>query len=172
MKQNIRFWASSENGPPPIRTCQIAGSLGILIPNTPLEIDSDGYVTLGDTDDTVCYGLLCGVVDRSKTWPLTAQLTAADEVRVAVVRAGDLWAVYCDNGGNDASPAQTNVFASFAITVDANTGQIGYVTCDIGDESGTYFTMQDLASNVEPALYSTSDSPGVAICKISATLQG
>jgi len=143
-----------------------------MIPNSPLETNTDGYLELGDTDDTVCYGLLCGVVDKSTAWPLAAELAAGTEVRVAVVRAGDLWAVYCDSGGNDASPAQTNVYASFAITVDAGSGQVGYVTCDLGDETGTYFTMQDLASNVEPALYSTSDSPGVAICKITATLQG
>jgi hypothetical protein len=143
-----------------------------MIPNSPLETNTDGLCELGDTADTVILGLLCGVVDRSTTWPLSAELAANSEISVAIVRRGDLWAVYCDSGGNDGSPAQTNVFASFGIRVDANAGQVGYVTLDLADESGTMFTMQDLASNVEPALYSTSDSPGVAIVKISGTLQG
>lgn len=173
MKQNIRFWATSEEGPPPIRINQMTATQGILIPNSPLEMGSTGLMEASDTDDTVLYGLLCGVVNRATTWPLTAALAVNDEVRVAIVRRGDLWAVYCDNGGDDAAVAQANVGQAYAVTVDGSTaGQIGYTTMDLGDTSGTLFTVVDIASNVEPALYATTDSPGLAIVRVSGTLQG
>ena len=171
-KKQIWFWSSNESGPMPIRTRLMAGSQGIAIPGSPLETNASGVMELSDTDDTVLYGFFAGVVDMSTTWPITAALTANDKIRVAVARRGDIFGVYCDSGGTDSAVAQANVGNAYAVTVSASAGEVGYTTCDIGDATGTLFTVVNIASNVEPALYTTSDNPGVALVRISGTLQG
>ena len=173
-KKNIWLWSTSDGTPPPIRTYKMAGTQGVLMPGAPVELNSSGLLELSDTDDVTMLGYVMGVVDKSKAWPLTAALSANDEVRVMVVRAGDIYAVYCDNNDSDAAAAQNApvVGTAYGMRVSSLSGAIGYVTLDINETSTTMFTVVDLASNVEPTKFTTSDSPGVVLVKHTGTLQG
>ena len=173
-KKNIWFLSSPDGTPPPVRTYQYGGGGEIFMPGAPVELTgaADGQCDLVATDDTAMLGYVVGVVDKSKAWPLTAALSAGDEVRVAIVRAGDLYAVYADSGDSDTTLAQANVGDVLGIRVSAVAGSIGYVTMDKAETTNTMFRVVDLMANREPSKFSTSDSPGVAIVKHSGTLEG
>jgi hypothetical protein len=170
-KKNPWFWGTTYADPPSIRICQMAASQGIIMPGAPVETAS-GYIELSDTDDDVLLGFLVGLVDKTKTWPLTAELAAADEVKVVIARTGDLYGVYCDSADTDSAVVQANVGTSYGMRVSAVSGMVGYCTLDLGEASHDVFNVVDLAFNVEPAKYALADSPGVAICKLVTTLQG
>lgn len=170
-KKNPWFWGTTYADPPSIRICKIAGSQGVIMPGAPVELAS-GYVELSDTDDDVLLGFMVGLVDKSITWPLTAELDAATEVKVVIARAGDLYGVYADNNDSDSAVAQSNVGTAYGMRVSAVSGMVGYCTVDLNEASHDVFHIVDIAYNVEPAKYALADSPGVAICKLVTTLQG
>lgn len=171
-KQQLWFWGTSVKDPPPLRTLLMAASQGVIMPGSPVELNASGLLELTDTADTSFTGFLCGVVDRSTTWPLTAALAASARVRVAVPRTTDLFGVYCDNNDTDSAVAQTAVGISYAIRVSAVSGMVGYTTMDLNVTNADFFNVVDLASNREPNQYTTSNNPGVAVVKIVATLLG
>jgi hypothetical protein len=169
-KKNIWFWSTTEAGPMPIVTQQMAASQGVIIPGSPVEMNSSGLLELSDTDDVVLYGFLCGVVDKSTAWPLAAALSANDEVRVAVARYGDKFGIFCENNGTDSAVAQASVGTDYGIVVSATAGEVGYTSLDLNETTNVLFTVHDIASNLEPSMYTTSDAPGVAIVRANAGL--
>jgi hypothetical protein len=169
-KKNIWFWGTTLSTPPPLRTYTMTASEGILMPGTPVQLAA-GYLELSDTDDTTVLGFLAGLVDKTATWPLAAT-TAAVEFYVAIPRYNDVWGVYCTSTATDTAVTQAAVGIRYAITVGASSGFVGYATCNIAKEDADFFNVVDIASNVEPARYTTSDNPGVVLAKIVATLEG
>jgi len=169
-KKNIWLWETPDNVPPDIRPFKMAASQGVLMPGAPVELNADGLCELSDTADTSMLGYVIGVVDKSKAWPLVAALAANDEVRVAVARAGDIYAVYLDNNDTDAAAPQTVVGDTADIRVSSLTGAVGYVTADINGSD--MYTVVDIAYNVAPQKYLLAADPGVALVKHTGTLQG
>mgnify|MGYP003138219965 FL=1 len=171
-KKNIWFLSSPDGTPPPIRTYEYGGGGEVAMPGSPVLIAADGQVDFVADQGTTMLGYLVGVVDKSKAWPLTAALSAGDEVRVAIARPGDLWACYCDSAGSDTTVAVSNIGDVIDITVGAESGYVGYVTGDKATSVGDMFTVVDVMFQREPEKFAAADSPGVLIVKHSGTLQG
>lgn len=169
-KKQIWFWGTSAATPPPLRIHTMTAGQGVIMPGSPVEINA-GYLELSDTDDTQILGFLAGNVSKTATWPLAATTTAV-EMYVAIARAGDLYAAYCDSDGTDSAVAQANVGEDYGITVGAESGYVGYTTINLNETSNVLVRITDIASNVEPAMFSTSNNPGVAIVTIVGTLLG
>jgi len=167
-KKQVWLWSGE---PAEIRVGKMAATQGVIMPGSPVELAS-GVLELSDTDDTTIYGFVIGPVDESTTWPITAQYAANTEVYVAVVNPDSIYAMYCDSDGTDSAVAQTNVGVAYGVTVGATSGYVGYMTCNLGETSNTLVTVVDIASNIEPEKYTTSDNPGVALVKFTGTLQG
>ena len=96
-------WLSSPDGvAPEVVVRKIATTQGVFMPGAPCYISQSGTVKLADTSDgtgDTIHGFIVGVVDQTKAWPLTAQLTANDEVLVELIDTDDLYAVYVEAGG-------------------------------------------------------------------------
>ena len=156
------YWA----GPiVPIRTALIAASQGIFMPGAPCYVSTSGTVKLADTCDgtgDVFHGFITGVVDKAKAWPLVAELAANDEIRIGMIKTDTIFACYMTTGATDSPAAQDNVGDSYGLTVSTTAGEIGYTTVNESN-ANTAVTVQNIASNVEPALYTTSDDPGVLL---------
>ena len=172
-KKNIWFLSSPDGTPPPVRTYQMAASQGIFMPGAPVVFDAAGQLVLVADDGGTMLGYVVGVVDKSKAWPLTAALSAGDEVRVAIARAGDLYAAMAnDDTPNDVALAQTDVNESMAITVSATAGIVGYTTVNNASTTGTMYRCVDLMFNREPSKHALANSPGIAIVQHTGTLEG
>ena len=168
--KNIWFYSSPDGTPPPIRTYQMTAAQGILNPGAALMLETAGTCDRVATDDIAILGYLVGVVDQSIAWPLTAALSAGDEVRVAIARAGDVYAGYADADGTDCVVAQAMVGDALGITA---TGTVGHCTVNTLETSNTLFNVVDLMFNVSPEKNALANNPGVLLVKhISSKLQG
>ena len=162
-KKQMWFWSGTA---PSVRTGLVAGSQGVMMPGSPLYLSTAGTWKLCDStdgSDDTWQGFLVGVVDKTTTWPLTAALTANDEIRVAIIDTNQIWAVYLENNGTDQPAAQDNVGDQYGLVVSATAGEVGYTTADENDTTNVAVTVVDIASNQEPELYTTSDDPGVIL---------
>ena len=166
-------WLSSPDGvAPEVVVRKIAGSQGVFMPGAPCYISSTaGTATLADTSDgtgDVVHGFIVGVVDQTKAWKLTAELTANDEVLVELIDTDDLYAVYVEAGGTDAAAPQTLVGASYGLNVATTpAGVIGYTTLNTSN-SNTTVIVADVMANRNAIKYDTTTAPGVAIVKFLA----
>ncbi len=88
--------------------------------------------------------------------------TANDQIRVGMIKKSTIFACYLENNDTDSAAAQDNVGDSYGLRVSTTAGAIGYTTAD-ENNSNTAVKIQDIASNKEPALYTTSDDPGVVL---------
>ena len=164
-KRNIWFYSSADGVPPEIKNYPIAASQGIYMPGAPVYVSTSGTVKLCDTADgsDAWHGFLVSGV--------AAELAADTVVRVQMIRANQLWAVYVSNTDADIVAAQTRVGDQLGLRVQTAAGQIGYTTCDVANANAV-IQVVDLMSNVEPSKYSTSDSPGVILVKfLTAVIQ-
>ena len=161
-------WLSSPDGvAPEVVVRKIAGSQGIFMPGAPCYISQDGTVKLADTSDgtgDTIHGFIVGVVDQTKAWPLTAELTANDEVLVELIDADDLYAVYVETSGTDAAAPVTIIGDQYGLTVSTTATQIGYTTLDTGNANATVQVV-DVMANRNAIKYDTTTAPGVAIVK-------
>lgn len=150
---------------PPIRKRLMAASQGIFMPGAGGYVSQSGTVKLTDTSDgtgDVWHGFIIGVVDKSTTWPLTAALSANDEVRLSLIEEGTIYAAYMETSGADTPATQAMVGDEYGITVSATAGEIGYATV-AADNGNTTVHVDNIASNEEGALFTTSDDPGVVL---------
>jgi len=162
-------WLSSPDGvAPEVVVRKIAGSQGIFMPGAPCYISSTtGTVTLADTSDgtgDVVHGFIVGVVDQTKAWKLTAELTANDEVLVELIDTDDLYAVYVENNGTDAAAPVTIIGDQYGLRVSSTATQIGYTTLDVNN-SNTTVQVIDVMANRNAIKYDETTAPGVAIVK-------
>jgi hypothetical protein len=169
-KKQVWFWGTTLSTPPPIRAYIMTAGQGIIMPGSPVQGNA-GYLELSDTDDTTILGFLAGNVSKTAAWPLTATTTAV-EMYVSIPRYDDVYAVYCDNNDTDAAVTQAAVGVRYGLRVSGVAGMVGYATMDLNETGNDFFNVIDIASNVEPSMYTTSDDPGVALVKIIATLEG
>jgi len=168
-------WLSSPDGvAPEVVVRKIAGSMGVFMPGAPCYVSQAGTVKLADTSDgsDVVHGFIVGVVDQTKAWPLTAELTANDEVLVELIDADDLYAVYVETSGTDAAAPVTIIGDQYGLTVSTTATQIGYTTLDTGNANATVQVV-DVMANRNAIKYDTTTAPGVAIVKfLSAVANG
>lgn len=169
-------WLSSPDGvAPEVVVRKIAGSQGIFMPGAPGYVSQDGTVKLADTSGTttdVVHGFIVGVVDQTKAWPLTAALTANDEVLFELIDTDDLYAVYVETSGTDAAAPVTIIGDQYGLTVSTTATQIGYTTLDTGNANVTVQVV-DVMANRNAIKYDTTTAPGVAIVKfLSAVANG
>ena len=160
-------WLSSPDGvAPEVVVRKIAGSMGVFMPGAPCYVSQAGTVKLADTSDgsDVVHGFIVGVVDQTKAWPLTAELTANDEVLVELIDADDLYAVYVETSGTDAAAPVTIIGDQYGLTVSTTATQIGYTTLDTGNANATVQVV-DVMANRNAIKYDESTAPGVAIVK-------
>ena len=143
----------------------IAASQGILIPGAPLYLSQSGTWKVCNTADgsDAWHGLLVGRVASPATWPLTAALTANDEIYIAKIDAAHIYSVYVEASGTDAVAAQTDVGDQLGLTVSATSGEVGLTTLDTGN-ANVVVKVVDIASNKDTTerKSTTSDNPGVA----------
>jgi len=168
-------WLSSPDGvAPEVVVRKIAGSMGVFMPGAPCYVSQAGTVKLADTSDgsDVVHGFIVGVVDQTKAWPLTAELTANDEVLVELIDTDDLYAVYVETSGTDAAAPVTIIGDQYGLTVSTTATQIGYTTLDTGNANATVQVV-DVMANRNAIKYDTTTAPGVAIVKfLSAVANG
>lgn len=160
-------WLSSPDGvAPEVVVRKIAGSMGVFMPGAPCYVSQAGTVKLADTSDgsDVVHGFIVGVVDQTKAWPLTAELTANDEVLVELIDTDDLYAVYVETSGTDAAAPVTIIGDQYGLTVSTTATQIGYTTLDTGNANATVQVV-DVMANRNAIKYDTTTAPGVAIVK-------
>jgi len=125
---------------------------------------------LADTSDgtgDVVHGFIVGRVDQTIAWPLTAALTANDEVLVELIDIADLYAVYVENNDSDAAAPVTIIGNSYGLRVATGAGKIGYTTLDINN-AHTTVNVVDVMANRNAVKYDTTTAPGVAIVKFLA----
>lgn len=170
VKKNIELFATADGKPPSVVRGKIAGTQGILIPNSLLYLSQSGTWKAADTSDgtgDVVHGLFVGLDDTSSTWPIAAALTANTVIKVQLIDTEDLYAVYVENGGSDAAMSDSYKGNEYGLTISATAGQVGYVTMNVANSNDTV-TVVDALANLETAKAAAADSPGVAIVKFLA----
>jgi len=169
-KKQMYVLSTADGVAPNIVTRKMAASQGIFMPGAPCYVSTSGTVKLSDTADgtgDVHHGFIVGVVDKSTTWPVTAALSANDEVRVQLIDTADLYVVYVENNGSDSAAAQTIVGDQYGLTVSATAGEVGYTTMDLNNANAVVEVI-DIYSNLDPEKETTSTSPGRAVVRFLA----
>jgi hypothetical protein len=170
VKRNIELYATADGKPASVVRGKIAATQGILIPNSLLYLSTSGTWKAADTSDgsgDVVHGLLVGLDDSSATWPITAALAGNTVIKVQLIDADDLYAVYVENAGTDAAMSEAYKGIEYGLTISTTPGQVGYATLNIANSNDTVSVVEAMA-NVETAKAAAADSPGVAIVKFLA----
>jgi hypothetical protein len=161
-KQQPILLSTGDGAAPEIITAKIAASQGIFMPGAPCYISTSGTVKLSDTSDgtgDTHHGFIVGVEDKSTAWPLTAELSANDKVRVQLIRAGDRYVAYLEDNDSDSAATQSDVGNQYGVRVATGAGKIGYMTVDANNSNGAVL-VRDIYSNLDPETETTSTSPG------------
>jgi hypothetical protein len=143
------------------------------MPGAPVYIAA-GYATLCHTSNSATgdawQGFVVGPADPTKTWPIAAEYTAGDLVRVMMIDPADIYAAYCTSTATDAAAAQANVGVSYGLTVGAESGYVGYTTINVGDATNVAVSVIDSMGNLDykNSKFSLTTSPGVALCRFIA----
>lgn len=169
VKKQIWFLSSDDGIAPTEEVGLITASQGILIPGALMYQSTSGTWTKADTSDgtgDTIHGVLAGTVNKSTTWPLTAELAANTEILIKRVTTRQLFAVYCENNDSDSAVAQAQVGNDYGLRIATGTGKVGYVTMDINNGNSTV-TVIDIMSNRDTKA-TTSDNPGVAVVRFRA----
>lgn len=165
------WFLSSDDGIAPTEERGLmAASQGILIPGALLYLSQSGTWKAADTSDgtgDVVHGVFAGLVDKSATWPITAELSANAAILVKRITTRQLFCVYCENNGTDSAVAQANVGNEYGLTISTTAGEVGYATLDLNNSNDTV-SVVDIMSNREPSKFTTSDAPGVAVVRFLA----
>jgi hypothetical protein len=154
-KRNIWLWS----GDMEVVTRPIAASQGIYMPGALCYVSTSGTVKLADTSDgtgDVVHGIILDGV--------AAELAANTEIKIGLVTIDQVWAVYTENNDSDVAVTQAAVGNEYGFRIATGAGKIGYCTLDLNNSNDTV-TVFDIASNVEPSKFTTSDNPGVALVK-------
>ena len=166
-------WLSSPDGvAPEVVVRKIAATQGVFMPGAPCYISTSGTVKLSDTSDgtgDTHHGFIVGVVDQTTAWPLTAQLTANDEVLVALIDTDDLYAVYVEDNTTDAAAPVTIIGNQYGLRVSTTATQVGYTTLDVNNANAAVQVV-DAMANRNAIKYDTTTTPGVAIVKFLSTV--
>ena len=171
--KNPWFISSSCSTPPPVKIYPWGANEGLLHVGAAVLLNSDGKINSVATNGAAMLGYLVGIVDPSKPWPVeSGTLVTGLEVRVAIVRPGDLFGIYPDNGGNDTALTQAHIGDSYNIRKSTAGGRIAYNTICVTCATDPMFTIVDLMFNIEGSRFALTDNPGVAIIKHTGTLQG
>jgi hypothetical protein len=169
-------WISAPDGvAPEVVVRKMTGSMGIFMPGAPGYVGQSGTVSLADTSDgtgDVIHGFIVGLVDQTITWPLTAALTANDEILFQLIDTDDLYAVYVENAASDAAAPVTLIGDQYGLVVSSTAGEIGYTTMNTAN-SNVAVQVVDVMANRNAIKYDTTTTPGVAIVKfLSAVVNG
>jgi len=162
-KKNIYPLSAGDGVAPEIVTRRIAASQGIFMPNAPCYFSTAGTVKLSDTSDAsgdTNHGLIVGVEDKSIAWPLTAELSVNDKVRVLVIRATDRFVCFAENNGSDSAVATSVVGDQYGLVVSTSAGEIGYTTVDFNEAADVAVQVVGIYSDLDPETETTSTSPG------------
>jgi len=169
VKKQIWLLSSDDGIAPTEEIGLITSTQGILIPGSLMYQSTSGTWTKADTSDgtgDTIHGVFAGTVNKSTTWPLTAELAANTEILIKRITTRQLFAVYCETGGADTTVAQTNVGNDYGLTIATGSGKVGYVTMAL-DNAHSTVTVVDIMSNRDTKA-TTSDSPGVAVVRFRA----
>ena len=174
-KKQMHYLSSPDGVAPEVVVRKIAATQGVFMPGAPCYVCQSGTVKLADTSDgsgDVVHGFIVGVVDQTKAWPLTAALTANDEVLFQLIDTDDLYAVYVENNTTDAAAPVTLIGDQYGLTVSTTATQIGYTTLDVNNANATVQVI-DVMANRNAIKYDETTAPGVAIVKfLSAVVNG
>ena len=172
-KRNPWFISSSSQVPPPVRVYPWGSLEGALKPGAALAINSDGKINSVANEGASILGYLLGLVDTTKTWPIVS-LSTGTEVRVSIVRPGDLYGIFADFSGDDVALTQAHVGDSYGIRkqTGGTSGKLGYYTMCTTCTDPTMFTIVDIIFNIEGSRFALADNPGAAIVKHTGVLQG
>ena len=162
-KQNIWAYASVGNVTPQTVIRKMKATQGIYMAGCPFYINTDGTLTRATTSDGTNDAFHCFA--RAG---VTAQLAANTEIRVDLIRADILYAVYVENNDSDAAATQDLIGAAYGLRVSATAGKIGYVTVDVNNSNDTV-KIVDIMPNIEGSMQTIATSPGIAIVQF---LQG
>lgn len=173
VKKNIWLLKTADGRRANTETHLIAASQGILVPNTPVYLSQDGTVkrcATADGSHELLYGFLKGTVDKSTTWPLTAELAGNTQVYVEVAQAGNQYCIYVENNDSDAAMVQSYVGEEYGWRIASGAGKVGYATMDVNNGN---VMMHVVAAyfNLDSSLKSkTADSPGIAVVRFPASV--
>jgi hypothetical protein len=170
--KNIFLHKTADGVAPEVVVGKVAGSQGIMIPNTPMYLSTDGTWKISDTSDgtgDTYQGLFVGLQNASSTFPLAAELTANTEIRVMLIDPADYYCVYLENNGTDIAEAQTYVGEQYGLTVSGTAGEVGYTSCDVNNANGAV-AVKNIMSNIDPIKYDTTSTPGLAIVQFLAAV--
>ena len=137
------------------------------MPGAPCYISTSGTVKLSDTADgtgDVHHGFIVGLANSDTVWPITAELAANTEVKVALIDLSHIYAAYVETSDSDSAVAQANVGNKYGLRVATGAGKIGYTTLDLGN-SNTVVQVENAMFNVEPLRFAAADNPGVALVR-------
>jgi len=172
VKKNL-YWLSSPDGTAPevLSNQKIAAGQGILIPNSPMYLSTDGTWKVADTSDgsDKVNGLFVGLENADSTWPITAALAVNTEIRVLIIDPADSFAVYVETGGTDAAAPQALIGDENGLTISTTVGQVGYTTLDTANGNGVVQVVQ-VFGNVEPVKFDLTTAPGVAVVRFLSTV--
>jgi hypothetical protein len=158
-KQNI--WPYSRTGSisPRVVTNKITASQSDYIAGHPFYVSATaGTVTKSDTCDGTG-----DVYHRIALANQTTELAGNTEIKMYQITRDVLWCIYVENNDSDSAAAQTIVGDRFGIRVATGAGKKGYTTLDINMTTNVAMLVDNIMSNVEGGIYTTSTSPGIAI---------
>ena len=167
VKRQIALYATKDGKPVDIVRGKIAASQGILIPNTPMFLNTSGYWQKANTSDNtgdVIQGLFAGLDDTSAAWPITAELATSTVIKIALIDPDDFYILYVETNDSDSAITDAAKGNRYGLRVATGSGKVGYTTLDLGNTYPTVHVWECIA-NVETAKSAAADSPGRAIVK-------
>jgi len=166
--RNLWFVSSDTGKPPEVVEGLIAASQGAIMPGSIMYRCTAGTWKLGisSAGTDAVHGVIIGPFSAGTA---NSEFTASTKVRIALITAGQKWAMYVCNNGNDSAIAQTNVGNNYGLYVSAASGYVGYTTLDLNNSNATVQVV-NLMADVEGNKFAVTDNPGVALVKFLAAV--
>ena len=154
-------WLYSSGGDvvPADRTVRIAASQ-TYIASSPVYVSSAGTckleATATGTDDSVS-----GFANVAASTALAINTS----IRITSITADQLWYIYLSNGAADIVASAAFLGNAYGYNVQTTPAtEKGYMTLDVANGNATMVVV-DLAANLDPSTYSTSDTQGLVIAR-------
>jgi len=168
--KNVYPLQNDDGTPFEIQNGKIAGSMGVLMPNSLLyRQTSTGLWAKCDTSDATSgqafHGMFVGLPNTDSTWPIAAELAASTAIRVLILKPGMKFAIKCENNGTDAAAPQAIVGNDYGITISATSGEIGYATLDLNSATNVVAKVVEVGANLDSIKYDLTSAPGTAIIR-------
>jgi len=160
IKRQPWLYSTDDHQPPEIRAVKIAATQ-TYIEGSPGYINTSGQAKIAATSN--------GAPDSFHFFFLAAAAAAATanvEVNVVMIRATQIWCIYLETNDSDQAASQAHVGNVYGCVVQTTPStQKGYMTVDVNEGSHTVVKVVDIMPNVEPSMFTTSDTQGVALVR-------